>query len=35
MMLHCGNPIGYTSIDADYWNEHFYGFGDLINKEQE
>ena len=27
MMLHCGNPIQYTSIDTVYWQEHFYTFG--------
>ena len=29
MMLHCGNPIQYTSINITYWNEHFYTFGRL------
>ena len=29
MMLHCGNPIQYTSINTAYWNEHFYTFGRL------
>ena len=29
MMLHCGNPIQYTSINTTYWNEHFYTFGRL------
>jgi hypothetical protein len=28
-MLHCGNPIGYTSIDTTYWQQHFYSFGRL------
>ena len=28
-MLHCGDPIGYTSIDTKYWTEHFYSFGRL------
>jgi hypothetical protein len=27
MMLHCGNPIGYASINTPYWQKHFYGFG--------
>jgi murein DD-endopeptidase MepM/ murein hydrolase activator NlpD len=27
MMLHCGNPIGYTRIDTAYWQAHFYGYG--------
>ncbi|HAC0715743.1 TPA_asm: peptidoglycan DD-metalloendopeptidase family protein [Listeria monocytogenes] len=30
-MLHCGDPIGYTSIDTPYWQQHFYGFGRLKN----
>ena len=29
MMLHCGNPIQYTSCETDYWNSHFYCFGRL------
>ena len=29
MMLHCGNPIQYTSINTKYWQEHFYCFGRL------
>ena len=27
MMLHCGNPIQYTSINTSYWQSHFYAFG--------
>ena len=27
MMIHCGNPIQYSSIDTNYWREHFYTFG--------
>ena len=27
MMLHCGNPIQYTSIETNYWQSHFYTFG--------
>jgi len=27
MMLHCGNPIQYTSINTTYWQSHFYAFG--------
>jgi cell wall-associated NlpC family hydrolase len=27
MMLHCGNPIQYTSINTSYWQQHFYTFG--------
>jgi cell wall-associated NlpC family hydrolase len=26
-MLHCGNPIQYTSINSAYWQSHFYAFG--------
>ena len=29
MMLHCGNPIQYTSINTRYWEKHFYCFGRL------
>jgi len=29
MMIHCGNPISYTSIESSYWTEHFYCFGRL------
>lgn len=29
MMLHCGNPIQYTSCETDYWKSHFYCFGRL------
>ena len=27
MMIHCGNPISYASIDTPYWRQHFYCFG--------
>lgn len=27
MMIHCGNPISYTSIETSYWQQHFYCFG--------
>lgn len=27
MMIHCGNPIQYTSIKTAYWQKHFYTFG--------
>lgn len=27
MMIHCGNPIQYTSIATPYWQEHFMAFG--------
>ena len=29
MMVHCGDPIQYTSINTSYWQSHFYGFGRL------
>ena len=29
MMIHCGNPIQYTSINGAYWQNHFYQFGRL------
>jgi len=29
MMIHCGNPISYTSINTTYWQNHFLGFGRL------
>lgn len=28
-MIHCGNPIQYTSINTNYWKKHFYAFGRL------
>ena len=31
MMIHCGNPIQYASINTPYWQEHFYCFGRLPN----
>jgi cell wall-associated NlpC family hydrolase/3D (Asp-Asp-Asp) domain-containing protein len=27
MMIHCGSPIKYTSIETSYWQEHFLAFG--------
>ena len=27
VMLHCGDPIQYTSINSSYWQSHFYAFG--------
>lgn len=27
VMLHCGDPIQYTSISSSYWQSHFYAFG--------
>ena len=29
MMIHCGNPISYTSINTTYWQNHFFGFARL------
>lgn len=29
MMIHCGSPIQYTSINTNYWQSHFYHFGRL------
>lgn len=26
-MIHCGDPIQYTSINTPYWQSHFLGFG--------
>ena len=28
-MIHCGDPIQYTSIDTNYWQQHFLQFGRL------
>ena len=29
MMIHCGNPIQYTSVKAAYWQQHFLCYGRL------
>ena len=29
MMIHCGSPISYTSINTSYWQAHYYSFGRL------
>jgi peptidoglycan DL-endopeptidase CwlO len=29
MMIHCGNPISYASVNTSYWQEHFYCYGRL------
>ena len=29
MMIHCGSPISYASINTSYWQCHFYQFGRL------
>ena len=31
MMIHCGDPIQYTSIETGYWQQHFMQFGRLPN----
>ncbi len=28
-MIHCGDPIKYTSINTPYWQNHFYSYGRL------
>lgn len=28
-MLHCGDPIGYSSLTENYWQAHMYAFGRL------
>lgn len=27
MLLHCGDPIQYTSLNTNYWQSHFYAYG--------
>lgn len=29
MMIHCGNPIQYTSVKTAYWQQHFLSYGRL------
>ena len=29
MMIHCGNPIQYASVNSSYWTGHFYAYGRL------
>ncbi len=29
IMIHCGDPIQYASINTSYWQSHFYAFGRL------
>lgn len=29
MMLHCGDPIGYTNLNSSYWQAHFFAYGRL------
>ncbi len=30
MMIHCGNPISYTSINTKYWKQHFLCYGRIM-----
>jgi len=32
-MIHCGEPIQYTSLKSNYWQKHLYGYGRLIEGE--
>ena len=32
MMIHCGDPISYASVEDAYWQSHFYAFGRLPKK---
>lgn len=29
MMIHCGSPISYASVNTNYWQSHFYSYGRL------
>ena len=29
VMIHCGNPIPYTNLKSNYWQQHFYTYGRL------
>lgn len=29
MMIHCGNPVSYASVETSYWKQHFYCYGRL------
>ena len=31
MMIHCGNPISYASVNTSYWQQHFYCYGRIPN----
>lgn len=31
MMIHAGNPIKYASVNTDYWTQHFFAYGRLLN----
>ena len=30
MMLHCGDPIQYSSLNTSYWQSHFYAYGRVL-----
>lgn len=32
MMIHCGDPISYASVEDPYWQNHFYAYGRLPEK---
>ena len=32
MMIHCGDPISYASVEDPYWQSHFYAYGRLPEK---
>lgn len=29
VMIHCGDPISYASVNSSYWQSHFYAYGRL------
>ncbi|SEU16798.1 CD1108 family mobile element protein [Enterocloster clostridioformis] len=29
VMIHCGDPISYASVNSSYWQSHFYSYGRL------
>lgn len=31
MMIHCGNPISYASVNSSFWSSHFYAYGRISN----
>ena len=33
MMIHCGNPISYASIETNYWRQHYYCMGRIREKQ--
>ncbi|SFG75865.1 C40 family peptidase [Oribacterium sp. WCC10] len=30
MMIHCGKPIQYASVNTDYWTKHFMTYGRIV-----